>query len=657
MKKIIMISFLILSLLPAPIYGEGLDAPPGSGDPGKISLDFKGMDIVDVLKLLAQRGEMNISVSKTVRGKVTIFLKDVDIQDAFEIVISSNGLAYDIKGGIINVMTERDYEQLYGTRFDDKKEIRIFQLKYAKAAAVSKALSQVKTKIGKVVIDEASNTVVVIDAPQSVNMAARMIRKMDIPTETRIFGLDYATAEDVKAKIEERLTTDVGSIQVDERTNKIIVTDMGNKMPEIERVIAELDEKTQQVLIEAKILQITLNDEFKMGVNWDYIFHVGYNIAAGSNFTNAGLGNIIRAATGSTTGGAFQIGALNDQRHQYVIEVLESIGKTEILSAPRITVINNEEASILVGSSRPYATSGTTIGDTLSETTQNVTYVDLGVKLHVTPTINRDGFVTMKIKPEISSRTDDITVTSTTTPTSGTTVQDTTRIPIIQTSSAETTVMVKDGNTVVFAGMIETREEDDEDKIPFLGDIPLIGGAFRRTTRGNAEEDEKKELIIFLTPHIVSGEAPAPENEEYLTTTEVGKSEIRQEEEEEKLEPTRFALREGPDETTAVPVARPRKKIKARKSPSKSYSDLVRGLVYQKARTNYPRSDIRGNVYVAFDLASDGSLKGEPRVLGDAKDVLKQLAVKSVYEAAPFPPFPSGLKKPKETFKVLVSYK
>ena len=657
MKKIIMISFLILSLLPAPIYGEGLDAPPGSGDPGKISLDFKGMDIVDVLKLLAQRGEMNISVSKTVRGKVTIFLKDVDIQDAFEIVISSNGLAYDIKGGIINVMTERDYEQLYGTRFDDKKEIRIFQLKYAKAAAVSKALSQVKTKIGKVVIDEASNTVVVIDAPQSVNMAARMIRKMDIPTETRIFGLDYATAEDVKAKIEERLTTDVGSIQVDERTNKIIVTDMGNKMPEIERVIAELDEKTQQVLIEAKILQITLNDEFKMGVNWDYIFHVGYNIAAGSNFTNAGLGNIIRAATGSTTGGAFQIGALNDQRHQYVIEVLESIGKTEILSAPRITVINNEEASILVGSSRPYATSGTTIGDTLSETTQNVTYVDLGVKLHVTPTINRDGFVTMKIKPEISSRTDDITVTSTTTPTSGTTVQDTTRIPIIQTSSAETTVMVKDGNTVVFAGMIETREEDDEDKIPFLGDIPLIGGAFRRTTRGNAEEDEKKELIIFLTPHIVSGEAPAPENEEYLTTTEVGKSEIRQEEEEEKLEPTRFALREGPDETTAVPVARPRIKIKARKTPSKSYSDLVRGLVYQKARTNYPRSDIRGNVYVAFDLASDGSLKGEPRVLGDAKDVLKQLAVKSVYEAAPFPPFPSGLKKPKETFKVLVSYK
>lgn len=654
-KKIFIISVLLITFFTPPLPGRAEDTPAQLPDSSVISLDFKSMDIVDVLKLLAQRGDMNISISKNVRGKVTIFLKDVDIYDAFEIVLASNGLAYEEKNGIINVMTERDYELLYGTKFSDKREIKIFQLKYAKVATASKALDQVKTKIGKIVTDESSNTLVVIDAPHAVFMAEKVIESIDLPTETRIFGLDYAKAEDIKPKIEERLTENVGTIQVDERTNKVVVTDLANKMTELERVIAELDERTKQVLIEAKIVQVTLNDEFSMGVNWDYIFHVGYNIAGAANFTHADLGNIIRAATGSTAGGAFQLGEMDDQRHRYVFEILDSMGKTEILSAPRILVINNEEANILVGSSRPYATTGTTIGESVSETTQEVTYVDLGVSLHVTPTINRDGFVTMKIKPEISSRTGDITVTSTTTPAAGDVVTDTTLIPIIQTSTAETTIMVKDGNTIVLAGLIESREEEQEDKIPFFGDLPLFGNAFKRQTKGNDDEDEKKEVVIFLTPYIVTGEAMSPETNVYLTTPEIGKSEIKQP--EEKKNPSRFSIFGGEPEAEEASKTRPIRQARRKKLSSRGYYNMVRSKVYEQARQNYPRSNIQGDIYVAFDLLPNGQLKGSPRAIGSADESLKMLAVKSVYEAAPFPPFPSDLKKPRETFKVLISYK
>ncbi|MEA3305661.1 MAG: hypothetical protein U9R52_02485, partial [Candidatus Omnitrophota bacterium] len=122
----------------------------------KISLDFKGVDIIDVLKMLSARSNLNIVAGKNVKGKVTLFLKDVDIWDAFEIILTANKLAYDKEKDIINVMTERDYEQLYGEKYYNKKELRLYKLKYAKAANISKALNQVKSKIGKVVIDESS---------------------------------------------------------------------------------------------------------------------------------------------------------------------------------------------------------------------------------------------------------------------------------------------------------------------------------------------------------------------------------------------------------------------------------------------------------------------------------------------------------------------
>ena len=214
---------------PVPVREQGSPASKlpvsKTGEQGKISLDIKGMDVVDVLKMLAQRSGMNIVIGKNVTGRVTLLLKDVDIQDAFEIVLLANDLAYETKGQIVNVMTQRDYELLYGERFKDKKQLKVVQLKYVRAAEISKALNQIKTNVGRIVVDDGSNTVVLMDSPEKIKEMEDFIRDADLPLQTRIFSLNYAQAEKLSPKLQEVVTKGVGVIKIDERTNKIAVTD------------------------------------------------------------------------------------------------------------------------------------------------------------------------------------------------------------------------------------------------------------------------------------------------------------------------------------------------------------------------------------------------------------------------------------------------
>ena len=184
MKNKLFFVLIILSLLTAnSVFGQTNN---------KISLDIKGMDIVDVLKTLANRTGMNLIIGKNVTGRVTLFLKDVDVWDAFEIVLLANELAYQKQGEIINVMSQRDYELLYGERFQDKKQAKTIPLKYARAADLSRALNQIKTNIGRVVVDEGSNTLVLIDTPKKINEMQDFIKNADLPTQARVFNLNYA---------------------------------------------------------------------------------------------------------------------------------------------------------------------------------------------------------------------------------------------------------------------------------------------------------------------------------------------------------------------------------------------------------------------------------------------------------------------------------
>lgn len=585
------------------------DAPASiaAAGQGKISLDIKGMDIVDVLKMLASRSGMNVAVGKNVAGRVTLFLKDVNVWDAFEIVLLANDLAYEQKGEIINVITQRDYESIHGVPFQDRKQAKVIQLDYANATTLATSLNQMKTPLGKVVADESSHTIAIIDSPQMIAEMENFIRKADSPIQTRVFDLNYAQADKLSEKIKEALTKGVGSIKIDERTNKIAVTDYPHNLAEIEKVVRAFDEKTPQVLIDAQLIQINPSDKFEMGVDWDYWIQKYFDAKASLPINTSSTLFLGTATSTPTEPGDYKA----------VIDILRTIGDTKVLSSPRIIALNNQEAKIHVGSKEAYITSTTSQSGTgTTVTSQSVNFVDVGIQLYVTPTINRDGFVTMRIKPEISeaTRTD---IKS---------EDQITQVPIVSTSEAETTVMVKDGVTIIIGGLRKDKREKTVKKIPLLGDLPGVGLFFRSTS----DHLTKTELIILLTPHIISGEHT------YINFSE--------------LKPKYGAVAKMVKGDIVT-----EKMIEPGKEKANGYHRLISDKL--KALTLFGQpEDRKGLVEVSFTLDSSGYLKGDPKVISASEDKLIEPTIESIKGAQPFPSFPKDFKKTEETFHMILEY-
>ena len=181
-----------------------------------------------------------------------------------------------------------------------------------------------------------------------------------------------------------------------------------------------------------------------------------------------------------------------DRTHSFevLLKFLKTLGETRLLSNPKLAVINNQEARIHIGRKEAYVTTTTTTGQTTTTTAEDVTFVDVGIQLSVTPTINDDGYISLQIKPEISSVVDVLT-----TPSGN-------EIPIIDTSLAETTVLVKDSSTIIIGGLRREEETENSEGLPIFSQIPVLGNLFtsKKKTR------ERSELLVMITPRIVSGD-------------------------------------------------------------------------------------------------------------------------------------------------------
>jgi type II secretory pathway component GspD/PulD (secretin) len=183
--------------------------------------------------------------------------------------------------------------------------------------------------------------------------------------------------------------------------------------------------------------------------------------------------------------GFLKIGSLTADEYAVTIDALKSDANTEVLSSPRIVVIDNEKANILVGSSEPYAVATT---DPITKLlVQDIKYVDVGVKLDVTPQIGEDNYVTMKIHPEVSTARR---------------VPEVSNVVAKDTTQADTVMMVKDGETIILGGLIKNQKKQTINKIPVLGDIPLLGLIFQNKDY----QDQKREVIVFITPHIMTND-------------------------------------------------------------------------------------------------------------------------------------------------------
>ncbi len=450
---------------------------------GRISLDLKGVDIVEFLKILSVKIGKTIVPSKGVSGKVNFFLENLFFEDALDVILISQDLACDRSGEVTYVMSAAEYERLYGKKYNEKRKCIGLKINYAKPQAIYNTLGQIKSDIGKIILNEESGTLILIDIPEKLELMKQSVKALDKPLRTAVFDLKYAKPLEIKAQLSPSLTPGAGEIYVDDRSNRVVVTDLPQKIDEFKNLVDTFDVKALQVFIEAEIVQVVLNNQFQRGVDWEKVF-------SGSGPRDLDLIGKFSITPELSSYQKVSVGKLSRDNFTVAMKMLKTYGDTKILSRPRIAVLNNKEAKIMVGAREAYVSQTLSQAETTTVTSESIQFIDVGVKLNVIPAINKDGFVTMSIKPEIS------TVRETITTSLGS------RVPIVETSEAETSVTVKDGTMIMIAGLMREEKRDDNLGLPVLSAIPVIGGLFG----SRSKQKKNTELVIFLTPHIISGE-------------------------------------------------------------------------------------------------------------------------------------------------------
>lgn len=459
-----------------------------------ITLDVRDMNIVDVVKFLAKKGEFNVIISPSVEGRATVFLNSVSIKDALDIVIIANHLAYKIQNNIIQVMRSDEYEAMFGKKFSDQTEVSIVRLQYSKPSYVLAALDGIKSSVGKIIIDEDTGSVVMIDTKEAIDAMRVAIGEIEKPLETFVYALQYAQADIIADKLRARIDAKaVGSITSDERSNRLIIRAYPQRIKEIKQMIQGLDTPTQEVMVDARILQVVFKPEFDLGIDWQLDFRDSNDPEIRKlSFSNFYLGKQNGKISGSdnlfSSFGQIGVGNFTQDAFQATITALKQVSDTKILSNPQILVTDNSEARIHIGDTIPYIISTTSGTGDNAITSEDVRFVDVGLKLNVSPTINDDGFVTMRLRPEIS------TVVGTVSSQGG-------GIPQINKTEVETTVMVKDANTIVMGGLKRNDKTHAKKGLPGLMDAPILGAFFSRT----ADTMNQTEIVIFITPHVVTG--------------------------------------------------------------------------------------------------------------------------------------------------------
>lgn len=297
--------------------------------------------------------------------------------------------------------------------------------------------------------------------------------------ETKIFDASLIDIKNLGQVITPLLTPGIGRFTIDQQSAKIIVSDISDNLDKIEMFFKELSALPRQVEIEIKIVQVGLEDGNEMGVNWQAIatnnslFDIKFN-----SITSNGL-----ASGGLAAGANFTIDTVNVNA---MLGFLASKYKTKVISQPKVLAVNRGEATIHIGYRVPYIKSIVQNTTTTGGTTSQVEFIDVGVKLVVTPVINEKGDVRLKMHAELSSyETIDISTSE--------------RAPRITTTEVDCETVTRDNQTMIIGGLIKRDISKNVTKVPILGDIPILNFFFSY----QKEDVDKSELVIFLTPKVV----------------------------------------------------------------------------------------------------------------------------------------------------------
>ncbi len=399
-------------------YVRGAPAAGGGLAMGrrKITLDAQGADIKTVLRTISDFAGVNIVSGKDVEGDVYVHIKDTPWEETLDILLKAYGYGYREEFGMIRVA---ETQALMKEELDEK-------------------------------------------------MAER--KKDDLlPLVTRIIFINNSNAEEIRMALE-NIVSQRGMIAVDEGSNSLVVNDIEKNIEKIEGMVRELDKRTYQVDINAKIVEIDVEASRELGIDWAFM-----NLAS-STLDGTGsaevTANIAAAATRLTYGTVQSWGEF-----AAVFKALEKGNKAKLISNPRITTMDNREASILVGKEIPLIVSDEA-GNPITELTK------IGIMLRVIPHVNADRTITLDLHPEVSDLQNEATAQGGV---------------IISMTEADTRVIVNNGETAVIGGLMKEIESEFVRGVPILKDIPGIGWFFSSKSKVNKQQ----ELVIFVTPTIV----------------------------------------------------------------------------------------------------------------------------------------------------------
>lgn len=466
----------------------------------RVNIDFRDMELANVVALLAQKAQINVIAGVDVRGTVTASIKDIPLMQAMEIVLRMNGFGIVEEAGIYRIVP-------YQEALAAQRATRIVNLENAKAEEVKMTLDAVvmgypDSQAISVAANPSTNVIVLSGPARRVDELEMLTRDLDvaeqvIPTVTAAIKLNYAEPKDVKLVVEGMLTPNIGRAEADDRGRHIVVTDIPGVVEQARALVEQIDVPVKQVAIEAMIVDAVLRDASQTGAGWllDAVRRRNTRGAVVGDLQDLALSTTLgNLGTDALNAGVISFGVLTNRiDFQGAIAAEVQSRNAEILANPVVVTVENQKATISIVQDFPYQEiTQSTQGPPVASTE----FKPIGVNLEVTPRVTHDNDIVVQVLAKQSS-------------VSGLTE---TGVPIEDKREASTTLLTSDGRTIFIGGLRNVSDRIDASKLPVLGDVPLVNFLFKSTDI----EKINTELLVFLTCTVVEKELPVLTLEQQL---------------------------------------------------------------------------------------------------------------------------------------------
>lgn len=434
----------------------------------RVTIDVHDAELTDVITLLAAQSGANVVADASIKPeKITLHLRDVTFQEALAVLVHSHGLQVRRDGGILIVGAVESMNKRYGDPNDPLgAKTVVVSLAHANPDEVAKEVAQGLPDGTVIVADRRTESIIVSGSADTIARAKQLIATLDAPVYgnsgelAHVYTLRYIKPSDVVANLKGVLPE--GSYAADDPQNAIVVSGNAETQRTAERFVRSMDVASPQVLFEVRVADLQpVNEQSDVGLQFG-----GYDLAGQP---------IAGAATYAFANNSIAVNAR--------LNFLVSQGQAEILATPKLVTLNNKEADLLIGQTYPVIYYDARLGG------QQVQFVDIGVKLRLTPTIGPDGSVTAEMHPEYSAIQGFVG-----------------GYPVIANRRVDSTLRVNDNQTIVLGGLMREIDSQTLTKLPGLADIPVIGKIFQNKQRTH----QRDEVVFLITPHVIYPNTPPP---------------------------------------------------------------------------------------------------------------------------------------------------